>query len=162
MDKIVNYIPLVVSILAVIASFYAVIENRIKRKQDLKLQIIKEKLHYLESANEIINDIPIGSSNSVCQFNKIVALKKIFTNKFLLDGVQKYLILKERFQKIYDNYEKVSGSRLNIFDKDLQTTIQLYKEFDYPQELDSFYYEVKEFLETELTICQKELLKKSR
>lgn len=162
MDKIVSYIPLVVSIFAVIASFYAVIENKIKRKQDLKLQIIKEKLLYLENASEIINDIPIDAPVDVRQFNKIVALKRIFTKNFLLEDNQKYLSMKEQFQKIYDNYEKVSGSRLNMYSRDLCSTMKLYGELDYPQELDTFYYEVKEFIETELAICQQELVKKSR
>lgn len=162
MDKIVNYISLVVSILAVVASFYAVVESRTKRKQDLKLQIIKERIQHLENANEIINNIPFDTPNSVRQFNQIVALKQIFSKNILFLDSQKFLDLKERFQKVYDNYEKVSGRRLNMFNMDLTISAELYNELDYPQELDAFYNEVKGFIETELAICQQELVKKSR
>ena len=139
MEIALNIISLVVSISAVLVSIYVAAEARKERKQDLKLVILKEHLNRLKEAKSILTDIPVTGNRGTVQFNQICALKKIVDNNYLDLGQNEYNELKDKFTIIYDNYERVSGKRLNMFDKDLQYSCALYGEMDYPEQLSDFY-----------------------
>lgn len=158
MEIALNIISLVVSISAVLVSIYVAAEARKERKQDLKLVILKEHLNRLKEAKSILTDIPVTGNRGTVQFNQICALKKIVDNNYLDLGQNEYNELKDKFTIIYDNYERVSGKRLNMFDKDLQYSCALYGEMDYPEQLSDFYDYIINMIDTETRNCKKTLI----
>jgi len=157
---IINIITLILSALAIFVSLYAVLEARTNRKQNYRVQIIREHIKSLQEANYIINDIPVTSEVGVVQFNQIVALKKVIDNNlWILDEI-KYAEIKNRFQYVYDKYEKAAGIKLNSFSTDLSVTCALYDEMDFPDELKAFYEEIKLLIENELRKNEMMLSKK--
>lgn len=158
MESVLDVISLVVSISAVLVSIYAVVEARRERKQNLKLEILRDHLKRLEESRNILMDMPETGDKGVIQFNQICALKKIIDNNYLDLGECEYDNLKIRFNTIYDNYEKVSGKRLNIFNTDLECTCALYGEMDYPKQLSDFYNYIFNMIDADIRDSRKRLL----
>lgn len=77
MESVLDVISLVVSISAVLVSIYAVVEARRERKQNLKLEILRDHLKRLEESRNILMDMPETGDKGVIQFNQICALKKL-------------------------------------------------------------------------------------
>jgi len=147
---IINIISLVLSALAVFVSLYAVLEARKNRKQNLKVQVIREHIKILQKANHTINDIPITNEVSTVRFKQIAALKEVIENYLLILDEDKYADIKKRFQNVYEKYEKTAGIKFNSFSTDLSETCALYREMDFPSELQTFYEEIKCLIENEL------------
>lgn len=157
---IINIISLILSALAVFVSLYAVLEAQKNRKQTLRMQIIREHIKCLQEANRVINDIPITEKMSIVQFNQVVALKKVIDNNLWMLDESKYGEIKERFQHIYEKYEKAAGIKLNSFSADLESTCILYSEMEFPKELRAFYDETKLLIENELRKNENKLSEK--
>ena len=157
---IINIISLILSALAVFVSLYAVLEARTNRRQNLRVQIIREHIKSLQEANCVINDIPITNDIGIVQFNQISALKKVIDNNLWMIDENIYAEIKKRFQNIYNKYEKTAGIKLNSFSTDLSPTCAIYCEMDFPDELEAFYEEVKLLIENELRENETMLSKK--
>ncbi len=158
MNAVKEHISLVLSSLAVIISFWAVIETMIGRKQ----KIIHERVKVLQEACNIINDIPLTENKGVIHFNQIINLRKIVYGYLWFLNEKDFADIKDRFQVININYEKVAGIAINSFDMDLTLTCSLYGEMKYPVELEMFYNEIKAILETELRKTEVLLYKKGK
>ncbi|MBQ4035116.1 MAG: hypothetical protein II623_06615, partial [Paludibacteraceae bacterium] len=52
--------------------------------------------------------------------------------------------LKEELKTVEDNYARVSGKKLGHYSSDLKDTMALYKKEDFPKELSSLYWKVRD------------------
>ena len=142
MDYLKSLAPLsiVFSAIAVIISFFALMESKKKRKKDSESKLLYKQLEQCDEALEkLVYDKKSIKSREDERWQQLLAIGEVMDEELLnLEGDEREEYYSE-YMSIKTNYEKLVGKRLGMSSDSLMTTASIYKMEDFPQELDDFY-----------------------